>query len=86
MNPLRGRGPRFAPDLAAELRLQLPPGELRNEHFVFEGADGDGQNVARNGERVAGFDEAPVARHMKGDHIAIAIDIGLGSGAATVWT
>jgi glutamate N-acetyltransferase / amino-acid N-acetyltransferase len=42
--------------------------------------------VARNGERVAGFDEEPVAKHMKGDHIKIGVDIGLGSGTATVWT
>ena len=45
-----------------------------------------GVEVARNGERVTGFDEAPVAKHMKGDHIDIAVDIGLGSGTARVWT
>ena len=42
--------------------------------------------VASRGERVAGFDEAPIAKHMKGDHIDIEVDIGLGLGAATVWT
>ena len=42
--------------------------------------------VAARGERVAGYDEGPVAKHMKGDHIAIEVDIGLGLGAATVWT
>ena len=32
--------------------------------------------IARNGEAVEGYDEAPVARHMKGDNIHIAVDIG----------
>jgi glutamate N-acetyltransferase/amino-acid N-acetyltransferase len=42
--------------------------------------------VARNGERVEDYDEAPVARHMKGQNIKIDVDIGMGSGRATVWT
>lgn len=42
--------------------------------------------VARNGEVVEGYDEAPVAKHMKGEHIRIAVDVGVGNGKATVWT
>lgn len=42
--------------------------------------------IAENGERVAGYDEAPVAAHMKTRDIQIAVDIGLGNGKATVWS
>ena len=33
-----------------------------------------------------GYDEAPVARHMKGKEIQIEVDVGVGNGKATVWT
>lgn len=33
--------------------------------------------IARDGEAVEGYDEAPVARHMKGENIHIAVDIGV---------
>jgi glutamate N-acetyltransferase/amino-acid N-acetyltransferase len=42
--------------------------------------------VARAGGAVAGYDEAPVAAHMKEREVAIDIDVGLGGGRATVWT
>ena len=42
--------------------------------------------VARDGARVEGYDEAPVAAHMKGQEITIRADVGVGSGKATVWT
>jgi len=42
--------------------------------------------VAANGLAVEGYDEAPVAAHLKGSEIEIGVDIGLGSGRATVWT
>ncbi|MCS6855331.1 MAG: bifunctional glutamate N-acetyltransferase/amino-acid acetyltransferase ArgJ [Elioraea sp.] len=42
--------------------------------------------MAREGSVVADYDETPVAQHMKGREIAIAVDLGLGSGRATVWT
>ncbi len=45
-----------------------------------------GVEVARNGQVVAGYDEAPVAEHMKGREIDIAVDVGVGRGRATVWT
>ncbi len=45
-----------------------------------------GVQVATNGEPVPGYDETPVAEHMKGRNIFIEIDIGIGSGQATVWT
>jgi glutamate N-acetyltransferase / amino-acid N-acetyltransferase len=46
---------------------------------------GDTQ-VARDGLPVDGYDEAPVAAHLKGTDIRIAVDLGLGEGRATVWT
>lgn len=42
--------------------------------------------VARDGLAVAGYDEAPVAAHLKGQEIEIGVDLGLGEGRATVWT
>jgi glutamate N-acetyltransferase / amino-acid N-acetyltransferase len=42
--------------------------------------------IVTRGEPVAGYDEAPVAAHMKGHEIAIAVDLGIGPGQATVWT
>ncbi len=45
-----------------------------------------GVEVARNGFVVPGYDEAPVARHMTGQDIAIEVDVGVGRGRATVWT
>jgi len=41
---------------------------------------------AREGLPVAGYDEAPVAAHLKGQEISIEVDLGLGEGRATVWT
>lgn len=42
--------------------------------------------VARDGLAVEGYDEAPVAAHLKGAEIEIGVDLGLGEGRATVWT
>jgi glutamate N-acetyltransferase/amino-acid N-acetyltransferase len=42
--------------------------------------------MARDGAVVEGYDEAPVVAHMKGQEIAIAIDLGMGAGKSTVWT
>jgi glutamate N-acetyltransferase/amino-acid N-acetyltransferase len=41
---------------------------------------------AREGQPLADYDEAPVAAHLKGQDITIEVDLGLGSGRATVWT
>jgi glutamate N-acetyltransferase/amino-acid N-acetyltransferase len=45
-----------------------------------------GVEVAREGAVVPGYDEAPVAAHLAGDQVDIAVDLGLGDGRATVWT
>ena len=45
-----------------------------------------GVAVARNGQVVDGYDEAPVTAHMKGTDIVFEVDIGIGRGKATVWT
>jgi glutamate N-acetyltransferase / amino-acid N-acetyltransferase len=42
--------------------------------------------AAREGLPLADYDEAPVAAHLKGEEIDIAVDLGLGEGRATVWT
>jgi glutamate N-acetyltransferase/amino-acid N-acetyltransferase len=45
-----------------------------------------GVEVAKNGQVVPGYDEAPVTAHMKGRNIVIETDVGVGKGKATVWT
>ena len=45
-----------------------------------------GIQIARDGEAVPAYDEAPVAAHMRGREIDIEVDVGVGDGAATVWT
>jgi len=45
-----------------------------------------GVEIAAQGGPVPGYDEAPVAEHMKGRDIRIAVDLGIGRGRATVWT
>ena len=42
--------------------------------------------AARDGQPLPDYDEAPVAAHLKGREVQIAVDIGLGDGRATVWT
>ncbi|MFP4404693.1 bifunctional glutamate N-acetyltransferase/amino-acid acetyltransferase ArgJ [Rhodosalinus sp.] len=42
--------------------------------------------VAENGWVSPGYREEDAAAHMKGQEIRIGVDLGLGSGAATVWT
>ncbi len=45
-----------------------------------------GVEITASGMVVPGYDEAPVAAHMKGQEIDVEVDIGLGRGRATVWT
>ena len=45
-----------------------------------------GVTITENGQLVPGYDETPVAGHMKGAEIDIEVDIGIGRGRATVWT
>lgn len=45
-----------------------------------------GITIAKDGRRVEGFDETPVAAHMAGDNISIEARLGAGPGAARVWT
>ena len=42
--------------------------------------------AAKDGQPVPDYDEAPVARHLKGRDISITVDLGIGDGRATVWT
>ncbi|WP_370176900.1 bifunctional glutamate N-acetyltransferase/amino-acid acetyltransferase ArgJ [Alteriqipengyuania sp.] len=45
-----------------------------------------GHWAARDGQPVADYEEAPVAKHLEGQEIDIAVDLGMGDGRATVWT
>lgn len=45
-----------------------------------------GHWTAKNGLPVDGYDEAPVAAHLKGEEIHLQVDMGIGDGRADVWT
>ena len=45
-----------------------------------------GITVAKDGLVVPDYDEAPVAKHLKGHTIDVSVDIGIGDGKATIWT
>lgn len=45
-----------------------------------------GVQICANGMEVPGYDETPVAAHMKGLEIDIDINLNIGPGRATVWT
>lgn len=42
--------------------------------------------ITDKGSVIPTYDETPVAQHMKGDHVLLEVDVGVGRGAATVWT
>jgi glutamate N-acetyltransferase/amino-acid N-acetyltransferase len=42
--------------------------------------------VAQQGARAPSYDEVAVSNYMKGEHIVITTDLGLGRGKSTVWT
>lgn len=42
--------------------------------------------AAKDGQPLADYDEAPVAKHLEGHEITIEVDLGMGDGRATVWT
>jgi glutamate N-acetyltransferase/amino-acid N-acetyltransferase len=42
--------------------------------------------VAQKGLRDPSYDEAKVSDYMKGEEIAVKVDLGLGKASATVWT
>jgi len=45
-----------------------------------------GVQVTQDGMRVEGYDEIPVAQHMKGQEIDIVVEVGIADGRAMVWT
>jgi glutamate N-acetyltransferase/amino-acid N-acetyltransferase len=57
------------------------PAERDNLSLRFGGIE-----VAREGAVVLGYDEAPVAAHLKGSDVEIGVDLGMGEGRAVIWT
>ncbi|WGF90045.1 bifunctional glutamate N-acetyltransferase/amino-acid acetyltransferase ArgJ [Marinivivus vitaminiproducens] len=57
------------------------PVEAARLRIAFGGID-----VAKDGARVAGLDEAPVTAHLKGREVVVAVDVGVAGGQAKVWT
>jgi glutamate N-acetyltransferase/amino-acid N-acetyltransferase len=42
--------------------------------------------ICRKGELVRNYNEAPVAKHLKGREVFITVDVGVGKGKARIWT
>ena len=42
--------------------------------------------AAKDGQPLANYDEAPVAKHLEGQDIRMDVDLGIGEGRAKVWT
>ncbi len=42
--------------------------------------------AAREGQPLDAYDETPVTEHLRGQDITVEVDLGIGSGRATVWT
>lgn len=42
--------------------------------------------VAENGWQAAGYSEERATEHLQNDEVSISVDVGIGEGAATVWT
>lgn len=42
--------------------------------------------TAQNGQPLPDYDETPVTEHLKGHEVSIEVDLGIGTGRATVWT
>ena len=42
--------------------------------------------AAKDGQPLADYDEAPVAKHLEGQDIRIDVELGMGDGRAKVWT
>lgn len=42
--------------------------------------------AAKDGQPLADYDEAPVAKHLEGKDIRLDVDLGIGDGRSTVWT
>lgn len=45
-----------------------------------------GYLIAEKGQPVPGYDETPVAEHMKTGEVVIEVDVGIANGKSTVWT
>jgi glutamate N-acetyltransferase / amino-acid N-acetyltransferase len=45
-----------------------------------------GVTITQKGQRVPDYDETPVAAHIKGRDVRIAVDVGIGKGVGRVWT
>ena len=45
-----------------------------------------GLPITAEGKLAPDYDEASVTLHLKGREVEIGVDIGIGKGAATVWT
>jgi glutamate N-acetyltransferase/amino-acid N-acetyltransferase len=44
------------------------------------------EQVAANGVKVDGYSEERATAHLQGDEVRIVVDVGVGDGAATIWT
>ena len=45
-----------------------------------------GIDITRRGKQVADYDEVAIERHLAGQDVDLSVDVGVGNGAARVWT
>ena len=54
----------------------------RDKLSIFFG----GMRVAHLGLRDPSYDETVISNYMRGDHIVLKVELGIGRGKASVWT
>lgn len=77
---IAGADPNWGRIVAAAGKAGLPLDQNRLSIWI------GGRRVARGGRVDPAYDEPAAARHMRQAEIEIAVEVGAGSGAATVWT
>ena len=77
---IAGADPNWGRIVAAVGKAGLPLDQNRLSIWI------GGQRVARGGRVDPAYDEPSAARHMRQAEIEMAVEVGAGPGAATVWT
>ena len=70
-----------AKPLGADSTLARPP-RVRQ----LDDCGGGDEQCAESGAPRPGYDEDRATRHLRGSEIDIRVDVGVGTGSATVWT
>ena len=77
---IAGEDPNWGRIVAVVGRAEVPFDQERLSIWL------GGERAAKDGVADPAFDEPAAARHMQGQEVEIAVEIGAGPGTATVWT